>query len=112
METDDDFMADLKVRLGQFLVKEKAKRKINLSRLAKETNVPKTCLHNWESGIAPRLSEKNLQYLTRLSKFFNVSVHKMLFGTNEKESQLETLHEHVFEEGKTKLRLRIEKIKE
>lgn len=110
MLPENDSMAELKIRLGTFLSREKAKRNINLTQLAKLTNIPKTCLHNWESGIAPRLSDKNLQYLSRLSKYFNVSIHRMLFGVNEKEVSINTIHEHTFEEGKIKYRIRLDKL--
>lgn len=111
MVPENESMAELKMRLGSFLAREKAKRNINLTQLSKVTGIPKTCLHNWESGIAPRLSDKNLQYLARLSKFFNVSVHFILFGTTEREVIHETLHEHTFEDGKIKYKVKIERLK-
>ena len=112
MQPEDNSMSPLKMRLGEFLNKELARGKINLTRLAKETNVPKTCLHSWGAGVSPRLNEKNLLYLHRLSKYFNVPIQKILFGAFEHNLKEEVLYEGVFMEGKNKFRLTIHKLKD
>lgn len=110
MITDNVKMVLPRIQLSQFLKSELSKKDISLSKLAKEINVPKTCLHSWENGVFPRLNEKNLIYLGRLSIYFNVSVLKILFGEVEIDSAIEVLFESTFKDGKNSYRFRIEKL--
>lgn len=112
MRHENTLMSEPKIKLAQFLQLELGKKNTTLSKLAKDTNIPKTCLHSWESGVFPRLNDKNLQYLERLSLYFDVSVQKILFGTAETEAGSEILFESIFSDGKNKYRLKVEKLSE
>lgn len=110
METENINMATTKIKLAQFINVELTRKNISLSKLSKETKIPLTCLFSWKSGVFPRLNEKNMQYLERLSKYFNVPVQKILFGYLEPEKSTEVLLENTFMDGKNKYRFKIEKI--
>lgn len=110
MKPEETLMAVPKIKLAQFLHAELSKKNITLSKLAKDTKIPLTCLFSWKSGVSPRLNEKNLQYLERLSNYFSVSVQKILFGSSDTERNSEILFESIFRDGKNKYRLKIEKI--
>lgn len=113
MLPENSLMAVTKIKLAQFLHTELSKKNTTLSKLAKETKIPKTCLHSWESGVCPRLSDKTMQYLERLSKHFDIPVQQILFGTMDKdENSTDILFESIFRDGKHKYRLKIEKMSE
>ena len=87
-----------------------SKKNISLSKLSREINVPKSSIANWEAGIGLRLNEQNMEYLERLSNYFNVPVQTILFGHFDHDSKKEVLFESTFRDGFTKYRFRIEKI--
>ena len=62
-------------------------RGLTLTRLSKETGIPKQTLHNWLCGAKPG----NIEQIVKISKYFNLSIETLiaypffttLFGTNE-----------------------------
>lgn len=52
------------------------KKDITFKRLALETQVPKTTLFTWTSGVNP----KSINYLKSVADYFGVEVHYLLYG--------------------------------
>jgi transcriptional regulator with XRE-family HTH domain len=55
------------------------RHKISISRLARETGVPKSSLFEWTTGRAPR----NLGDIRRIAGYFRVSLHFLIFGEQD-----------------------------
>jgi transcriptional regulator with XRE-family HTH domain len=65
--------------LDRILNQLMANRKISISRLARETGVPKSSLFEWTTGRAPR----NLGDIRRIAAYFQISLHYLIFGEED-----------------------------
>lgn len=64
------------MKTGQVLGKLLKKRGRSLSRLANESRVPKSTIHNWTVGR----STINLNQLKQVANVLEVSIHELAFG--------------------------------
>ena len=73
------------------LMKEK---NLSLREVAEILNIPKSTLHDWRSGAAP----KDFEAIHRLANFFNVSIAFLLTGSEEAGRDSAPIHA-VFRDG-------------
>lgn len=98
----------MKVKLDKIMEREMKQRALNVTSLARMTEISRTTLHDWLSGRLP--SAKNIHYLSTLSDFFNISLNELLFGTQDKNNTSEILSCSTFKDGKNHYKVTIEKM--
>lgn len=78
----DEVKAKPKVNcLQDILLELMDERKVTLAQIQKETNIPWGTLMGWHNGdVNSQQADRNL---LALSKFFNVSLHYLLFGMGD-----------------------------
>ena len=54
------------------------KQGLSLTKLAKDSGVPKATLHSWTTGTNP-----NVEQLKKVAKTLQVSIHKLAFGISD-----------------------------
>ena len=67
------------MKISKVLPELLARNGVSLSHLAKETGVPKSSLFDWTTGRVPR----NLNDVKKISSYFEVSLHYLLFGQED-----------------------------
>ena len=99
------------IKLKEVLEKELKRRKLSITQLAKECDIPVSVLHGWVKGTVP--SAKNLHQIKILSEHLKIPVDEMLFeGIDESQRSHLILFSSTFRDGDTQYKLTIEKIKE
>ena len=64
--------------LSKFLEQRIGQDGLTITKLARQTSIPQSCLSDWLAGRYP--SGKNLKHILTLAKFFNVTLEELLFN--------------------------------
>ncbi len=97
----------MEIKLQQVLTREMKNRSINITSLSRETQIPRTTLHDWLAGRLP--SSKNVGYLYHLSTFFEVPLSVLLFDKKEEKSSSVIVFTSSFIEGESRFKITVEK---
>lgn len=104
---------DIRIKLSEFIQSELQKRNLSITKLAAETGIPRSLLHDWvQSNISPTLNNKNIKHIEKLSDFFGVSIVRLIFGNIDEKSKATTLFSSTFKDGRNSYRLTVERITE
>ncbi|MEC7277976.1 MAG: helix-turn-helix transcriptional regulator [Bdellovibrionota bacterium] len=73
----------MKLALSSILGDLIQENRVHLNEVSKNTGIPKSTLFGWRYGAKPQ----NFEQLKRLAEYFNVEVHFLLYGANEKRGE-------------------------
>ncbi len=81
------------IKIGPTLKELIEANRYSIKEISKATNVPASTLAEWLNNRSP----KNPEQIQRVAKFLGVSIHRLLFGTEDSEEPLhKLLKEDVF----------------
>lgn len=77
----------MKLKIGTILSKLLEEQRVTLKALSKSTGVPSSTIGEWKLNRMP----KNPEQVRKVSQFFGVSLHYLLFGEEDREEPFQKI---------------------
>jgi transcriptional regulator with XRE-family HTH domain len=98
---------DQELRIGKILKRLMEEQAESLASISKTTGVPKSTISEWLSNRSP-----NPTQAVKVAKLFGVTLHYLLFGTNDSQEPIQRILKEDFFKGTFEITVRKVKLKE
>lgn len=99
----------MEIILSEELTRLMKAQNLSVASLARETEIPRTTIHDWVNGRKP--SAANIHHLATLTEYFEVSLTELLFGDKDGTNRSKVLFSSSFNDNTSRYKITIEKLK-